>query len=469
MTSVERRAAVSLAAIFSFRMLGLFMILPVFMLHAADYAGATPALMGVAIGAYGMTQAFLQIPFGLLSDRLGRKPVIAFGLLLFAAGSALAAMADSIGMVIAGRALQGAGAVAAAIMALAADLTRDEHRTKAMAIIGMSIGMSFSVALVAGPVLDAWLGIAGIFWLTSALALLGILLLFAAVPTPVRSVVHHDAEPVPAQFARVLKDVQLLRLDYGILTLHMILTASFVALPLVLHERLQLPVQHHWWIYLPVLLASVLAMVPFVIQAEKRRRMKPVFLLAIGMVALGEVGLAGFSASLAGLVVSLFAFYVGFNILEATLPSLISRTAPPQSKGTAMGFYSSAQFLGAFLGGSIGGWIVGRWGEEAVFLFSAALAGLWLVVALGMKPPRFLSNRLVSIGRTEGLDAAEAARCLAEVPGVAEAVIIVEEGVAYLKIDSRELDEAALEAVITRIGGAAPPPTPLTRIGRPAD
>jgi len=455
MTSVERRAAVSLAAIFSFRMLGLFMILPVFMLHAADYAGATPALMGVAIGAYGMTQAFLQIPFGLLSDRLGRKPVIAFGLLLFAAGSALAAMADTIGLVIAGRALQGAGAVAAAIMALAADLTRDEHRTKVMAVIGMSIGLSFSVALVAGPVLDASLGIAGIFWLTAVLALLGILLLFTVVPTPVRSVVHRDAEPVPAQFAQVLKDAQLLRLDYGILTLHMILTASFVALPLVLQQRLQLPVAHHWWIYLPVLLASVLAMVPFVIQAEKHRRMKPVFLLAIAMVALGELGLAEFSASLTGVVVSLFAFYVGFNILEATLPSLISRTAPPQSKGTAMGFYSSAQFFGAFLGGSIGGWVMGHGGEEAVFLFAAALAALWLLIAAGMQTPRFLSNRLVSLGETEGLDAAELARCLGEVPGVVEAVIIAEEGVAYLKVDTRELDEAALEAAVARIGQPA--------------
>ncbi len=455
MTSVERRAAVSLAAIFSFRMLGLFMILPVFMLHAADYAGATPALMGVAIGAYGMTQAFLQIPFGLLSDRLGRKPVIAFGLLLFAAGSALAAMADTIGLVVAGRALQGAGAVAAAIMALAADLTRDEHRTKVMAVIGMSIGLSFSVALVAGPVLDAWMGIAGIFWLTAVLALLGILLLFTVVPTPVRSVVHRDAEPVPAQFAQVLKDAQLLRLDYGILTLHMILTASFVALPLVLQQRLQLPVQHHWWIYLPVLLASVLAMVPFVIQAEKHRRMKPIFLMAIAMVALGELGLAEFSASLTGVVVSLFAFYVGFNILEATLPSLISRTAPPQSKGTAMGFYSSAQFFGAFLGGSIGGWVMGHGGESAVFLFAAALAALWLLIAAGMQTPRFLSNRLVSLGETEGLDVAELARCLGEVPGVAEAVIIVEEGVAYLKVDTRELDEAALEAAVARIGKPA--------------
>ncbi|RMG27625.1 MAG: MFS transporter [Gammaproteobacteria bacterium] len=452
MTPGERRAALSLAAIFSFRMLGLFMILPIFMLHAADYAGATPALMGIAIGAYGMTQAFLQIPFGLLSDRIGRKPVIAFGLLLFAAGSALAALSHTIGLVIAGRALQGAGAVAAAIMALAADLTRDEHRTKVMAVIGMSIGLSFSVALVAGPVLDAWLGIAGIFWLTAALALLGILLLVFVVPTPVRSVVHRDAEPVPSQFARVLKDGALLRLDYGILTLHMILTGSFTALPLVLRHRLELPVQHHWWIYLPVLLAAMLAMVPFVIQAEKHRRMKPVFLLAIALVGLGELGLAGFSGSLAGVVGALFAFYLGFNILEATLPSLISRTAPPESKGTAMGFYSSAQFFGAFLGGALGGWIDGHYGEQAVFLFAAALAGLWFLVALGMKPPRMLSSRLVSLGQAEGLDAAELARCLGEVPGVAEAVIILEEGVAYLKVEPRELDEAALEAVVARIG-----------------
>ncbi|WJW75019.1 MFS transporter [Thiohalobacter sp. IOR34] len=447
MTAGERRAAVSLAGIFSMRMLGLFMILPVFTLHSDELRGATPALMGFAIGAYGMTQALLQIPFGLLSDRLGRKPVIAVGLLLFAAGSVLAAVSDDIYTMIAARALQGSGAIAAAIMALAADLTREEHRTKAMAIIGMSIGLSFSVALVAGPVFDHWLGLSGIFWLTALMALAGIGILYLLVPQPVISRVHRDAEPVPAQFMSVLRDTQLLRLDYGILSLHMILTASFVALPLVLRDRLGLPIAHHWWIYLPVLLLAVAAMVPFVIQAEKRRRMKQVFVGAVLTLVLAELGLAEWGDSLAGVAISLFVFYVGFNVLEATLPSLISKMAPPDSKGTAMGFYSSSQFLGAFLGGTLGGVLLGHFGEVGVFLFCALVALLWALVASSMKQPRYLMSRLVAVGEVDAESARRLAQRFTTVRGVAEAVVIAEEGVAYLKVDGHALDEAALEKV----------------------
>ncbi len=270
----ERRAAVSLAGIFSLRMLGMFMILPVFALYTDKIAGATPTLIGLAIGAYGITQALLQIPFGLLSDRLGRKPVIAAGLVLFALGSVIAATSTSIYGIILGRVIQGAGAIPSVVMALAADLTREEQRTKAMAIIGISIGMSFSVALVAGPVLDHWVGISGIFWLTAVLACVGIAVLYLIVPQPAVSSVHRDAQPVPAQFLSVLRDRELLRLDFGILILHMILTASFTVLPLVLRDELGLASAHHWYIYLPALLLSIAAMVPFIIIAERHRRMK---------------------------------------------------------------------------------------------------------------------------------------------------------------------------------------------------
>ena len=454
MTPLERRAAVSLATIFSLRMLGLFMILPVFALHADDYRGATPSLMGLAIGAYGMTQALLQIPFGLLSDRFGRKRVIAAGLLLFVAGSVLAALADSIWMVIAGRALQGAGAIAAAVMALAADLTREEHRTKAMAIIGMSIGLSFSLSLVLGPVLDAWLGIAGIFWLTALLALGGLGALAVLVPDPMTSRVHRDAEPVPAQFLRVLRDPQLLRLDLGILTLHMILTASFVVLPLVLRDELGLASDRHWWLYLPVLLASVLVMVPFIIHAERKRRVKPVFLGAIVALLVAELGLAEFHQSLVGVVLFLFVFYVGFNILEATLPSLISKTAPPDSKGTAMGFYSSAQFLGAFLGGLLGGLIHQHFSTTAVFAACALAGVLWLLVAVSMRSPRYLETRLLAVPGVSRADVPALIRKLTAVQGVAEVVVVVEEGVAYLKVDRHALDEVALEAAAAACAGA---------------
>ena len=444
MLAGERRAAWSLAGIFSLRMLGMFMILPVFALYADALEGATPALMGFAIGVYGMTQALLQIPFGLLSDRLGRKPVIAAGLLLFAIGSVVAALSTSIYGVILGRAIQGSGAIAAAVMALAADLTREEQRTKAMAIIGISIGFSFSVALVAGPVLDHWVGLSGIFWLTAVLAGAGIGVLYLLVPQPAISRRHRDAEPIPAQFASVLRDGQLLRLDYGILTLHMILTASFTVLPLILRDNLALPSQHHWYLYLPVLLLSIAAMVPFIILGERRRRLKQVFLGAILAVALAEFGLAFWHMSLVSVSLLLFLFYVGFNLLEATLPSLISKVAPPDSKGTAMGFYSSSQFFGAFLGGAVGGWLQGVAGATAVLLFCGAAALVWLLVAASMRSPRYLSSHLLQVGVVDAQRARVLAQRFTQVRGVAEAVVIGEEGVAYLKVDKHALDEQGL-------------------------
>lgn len=443
----ERRAAFSLAAIFSTRMLGLFMVMPVFAAYADELSGATPLLIGLAIGAYGLTQALFQIPFGLLSDRIGRKPVITLGLILFALGSVVAANSSSIEWMIVGRLLQGAGAISAAVMALAADLSREEHRTKMMAIIGMSIGMSFALALVAGPVIAGWFGLSGMFWVIALLALAGIGILHLLVPNPTVSRVHRDSEPVPAQFKQVLTDAQLLRLDFGILILHMILTASFVVLPLVLRDNLGLDAMHHWWLYLPVLAASVLVMVPFVIQAESHRRMKPIFLAAIAMILVSELMLAEWHAGWFGVVAGLFVFYVGFNILEATLPSLISKVAPTASKGTAMGFYSSSQFFGAFVGGALGGWLHQHFGVTGVFLFCALGALAWLIIASSMKSPRYLTTKLVGVGDVDEREAQHLVRRFTEVRGVAEVVVIAEEGVAYLKVDRHALDEDALAAV----------------------
>ena len=444
MSRVEVRAAVSLSVIYSLRMLGLFMILPVFALYAEHLEGATPALTGLAIGAYGITQALLQIPYGLISDRIGRKPVIVAGLLVFALGSMLAAVADSIVMVILGRALQGAGAIAAAVMALTADLTREEHRIKAMAMIGMSIGLSFAVAMIAGPVLDGWIGVPGIFWLTAVLALAGIAVVLVMVPRPVVSRVHREAEAVPAQFGRVLRDKGLLRLDFGILVLHMILTASFVVMPLVLRDEVGLPGSGHWKVYLPVLILSFLAMIPLIIQAERHQRIKPVFLFAVVLVGLAELGLFLLPASLISILLLLFVFFTGFNLLEATLPSLIARQAPPDCRGTAMGFYSSAQFLGAFLGGAFGGWIQGAFGLQEVFLFSAGAALLWWLVAVGMERPRFLSSYLLQIGELDEDRVHRLAGEFAAVAGVADVVLVPEDGMAYLKVDRKKLDEDTL-------------------------
>jgi MFS family permease len=448
MTAQERRAAFWLAGVFSLRMLGLFMILPVFALYAEHLHGNTPALAGLAIGIYGFSQALFQIPFGFLSDRYGRKRMIYAGLLIFALGSVVAALADSIGGVILGRALQGGGAVSAAVMALAADLTREEHRLKVMATIGITIGVSFAVSMILGPVLNGWIGVPGIFWLTGVLALGSIAVVRWAVPDPLDSRVHRDAEPVAAQFGRVLGDGQLLRLNFGIFTLHLLLTATFVAVPLALRDA-GLASGQHWQVYLPALLLSMLAMVPFIIIAEKYRQLKAVFLGAILSLALAEFGLLLLHDTALESALLLLLFFTAFNLLEATLPSLIAKMAPPDAKGTAMGVYSSSQFLGAFAGGALGGWLRGLFGLQGVFVFVTVAALLWLLVAWTMQNPRHLSSYLLNVGTLNEAEARLLSLRLCEVPGVAEAVVVATEGVAYLKVDRHTLDEATLRAVAT--------------------
>jgi len=446
MSARELRAAFSLAGIFSLRMLGLFLILPVFALYARELEGVTPLLVGMAVGIYGLTQALLQIPFGMLSDRVGRKPVIIGGLILFALGSVLAATSESIWGVIAGRALQGSGAIAAAVMALAADLTREEHRTKAMAVIGLSIGVAFAVAMVAGSALERWIGVPGIFWFTALLAISGIAIVIWMVPdvqgVPVQ---HKDTGSIPDQFGRVLGDSDLLRLDYGILSLHMILSSVFLVVPISLQDFAGLASEDHWLVYLPVMLLAMLLMVPFVVIAEKRHKMKSVFLAAIATLGFALLSLYLMGNTIWGIGLSLLIFFTAFNLLEATLPSLISKVAPVQSKGTAMGVYSTSQFIGAFLGGVLGGWVHSRFGLEAVYLFGLAGALTWFAVAYGMAPPTYFSSRLMSVGKLDPSQADELEQQLLAIAGVREAAVSAEEGVAYLKVDVQQLDPRALE------------------------
>ncbi len=444
MNRTELRAALSLSSIYALRMLGLFMILPVFALYATELKGVTPALTGLAIGIYGITQAMLQIPAGLLSDRIGRKPVIIGGLLVFAAGSLIAASSDSIYMIILGRAIQGAGAIAAAIMALTADLTREEHRIKAMALIGMSIGLSFAVALILGPVLNHWVGVPGIFGLTAILALAGILVVVFVVPRPVHTGIHRESEAIPAQFGRVLRNAQLLRLDFGILMLHAILTATFVVIPLVMRDEAGIAASAHWKVYLPVLVCSVLIMLPFMIQAERKGLVKPVFLGAIGLLMVVQLGLYALPVTVASVGVLLLLFFAAFNLLEAMLPSMVSRVAPADCRGTAMGFYSSTQFFGAFLGGALGGWLHGRFGLHSVFVCAAAGALVWLLLAASMTTPSKLGSVIYRIGVSGDGEIERLARQLRGMAGVAEVVMVAEEGVAYLKVDKRIFDESAL-------------------------
>lgn len=443
MTSAERRTAVGLAGVYGARMLGLFLILPVFALYAEALPGATPMLTGLAVGIYGLTQALLQIPFGLVSDRIGRKPVIFAGLLLFAFGSVVAAMADDILWIIVGRAIQGSGAVAAAVMALAADLTREDHRTKVMASIGMTIGFSFMLAMTIGPALNEWIGVQGIFWLTGMLALVGIALVGLVVPTPTVSRVHRDAETVPGMIGRVLHKPDLLRLDFGIFALHLVLTALFLGVPLALRDAGLDPLDHAL-VYLPLMVVSIIAMVPFIIIAEKKAKMRPVFLGAVVLLGIAQLLLWQLSQSFWPLVLALGLFFVAFNLLEATLPSLVSKVAPADAKGTAMGVYNTSQFSGAFVGGLIGGAVHQLYGLQAIFLFGAVVAVVWLFVAWGMRNPGRKASRLQPLPTVDAAQAQALASELLQLPGVLEAVVVQEESVAYLKINRDDFDEDAL-------------------------
>lgn len=443
-TGTERRATLGLAAIFATRMLGLFMVLPVFALYAQDLRGATPALIGLAIGAYGLTQALFQIPLGVLSDRIGRKPVVYGGLLLFMFGSVVAALADSIQWVILGRALQGSGAIAAVTTAMTADLTRDEVRTRAMAVIGISVALSFAVALVVGPPLARLAGISGVFWATAALALAGMAILAFLVPTPAHSSMHREAEPVMSEFAGVLANPTLLRLDAAIFLLHLTMVSLFVVLPLAV-ESAGLARLDHWMLYLPVILLAILAMAPFVVLAERLGQVKPVLLGAVVLLGAAMLGLHWLHGSLWALGALLVVIFAIFNLMEAVLPSLVSKAARAGARGTAIGVFSSAQFTGAFVGGLLGGWAHQRFGADAVYLLGAGTALVWGGVLATMPIPEDLGRHVLTLGVLSDAEAAGLQRRLLGVAGVKEAVIARDEGVAYLKVDRRQLDWATLQ------------------------
>jgi predicted MFS family arabinose efflux permease len=447
MTAMEKRATVSLAGIYALRMLGLFMLLPVLSLLAEQMPGSTPTLVGLTMGIYGLSQAVLQIPFGLLSDRISRKTIIVFGLVLFVIGSVVAALATNIYGVLLGRALQGCGAISAAVMALLADLTQEVHRTKAMATIGASIGVSFGVAIVLGPIIADHFGISGIFWVIAVLAALAILVILFVVPNPQKITIHRDAEYIPSELGSVIKNADLLRLNYGIFSLHLILMASFVVVPLLMRDA-GLEAGKHWQVYLPVLVSSMAAIIPFVIIAEKKRQMKKVFIGAIIALVVANLGFLLFHDQLVGLVACLWIFFCAFNLLEATLPSLISKTAPGDLKGTAMGIYSSSQFMGAFLGGASGGWLYGEFGAIAVFAFAAGVAASWVLVAWFMSTPRYWANLLLSLKTVAPQQGAEFSRQLLGINGVEEVRLHFEEHAAYLKVDNQQLDKDQLSTLL---------------------
>ena len=444
MTALERRTVTALAGLYSFRMLGLFMVLPLLSLYAAEMPGSSALNLGLALGAYGLAQALLQIPLGLLSDRIGRLPVIICGLLVFALGSLVAAQAETVQGIVFGRFLQGAGAIASTVMALVADLTSDTQRTKAMAVVGMSIGASFAIALVLGPVLAVWGGLALVFYVTAALALIGILIVLFAVPraSQVRRT-QGEIGTVPGLIRRSLLDPDLARLNIGVFSLHFILMAGFVALPLVLEQGLGIDRSAHWRVYLPVLALSIVGMVPLMILAERAGRLRLAFFLAISCVGLAQWPISGPWGEW-GFYLGLWLFFAGFNYLEASLPSLVSKTVYAGGKGTALGVYSTFQFLGAFVGGAGGGLAMHYAGVEGVFACCAVVALVWIGVAAGMRPPRNLTSHVVRLPREEAHFRRRLA-LLQSAPGVEDLLLLEEEGTLYLKVDDSTFDPGLLE------------------------
>ncbi|MGS0692104.1 MFS transporter [Shewanella sp. 30m-9] len=442
LSKTEKKVAFSLASVFGLRMMGLFMIMPVFALYGQHLEGFSPLWVGIAIGAYGLTQAILQIPMGILSDKFGRKPIILIGLLIFALGSLVAANADTIYGVVAGRALQGMGAIAAAVLALAADLTRDEQRTKVMAIIGMCIGFSFALSLLVGPIVAQHLGLSGLFFMTAGLALLGMLIVQLLVPNPISQAPKGDTVAAPEKLKRMLFDPQLFRLDAGIFILHLVLTAVFVALPLDLVDA-GLAKEEHWMLYFPAFMGAFFLMVPLIIIGVKRNNTKGMFQVAliIMMVALGSMAM--FANNLVALSIAVVLFFTGFNYLEASLPSLIAKFCPVGDKGSAMGVYSTSQFLGAFCGGLLGGGAYQLVGASGVFSVALGLMCLWFLLTFGMKNPVLLKSYTLEANVSDKQSAVVMATELSALAGVSEAIVVLEEKVAYLKVDDHfDLREA---------------------------
>ncbi|MBY0378133.1 MAG: MFS transporter [Gammaproteobacteria bacterium] len=437
-----------IAAIFSFRMLGLFMLIPVFTLFATELQGATPTLIGLALGSYGLSQGILQMPFGMLSDRFGRKPMLTIGLVLFVCGSLVGAQSHSIYTMILARTLQGTGAIGSVLIALLADLTPDEQRTKAMAVIGMTIGLSFGLAMVISPALTNYYGLSGIFYLTAFLAILALFLLHTLIPTPKKERFHPDSEANPSLFKAVITNKQLQRLNAGIFFQHFILTATFYVIPILLQKQVQLGhLTQQWYFYLPLMLFSFVCMIPFIILAEKKRQMKSVFIVSVLVTSLSQWFLALTAHHWLSLCALMFLYFVVFNILEATLPSLISKQAKVTSKGTAMGVYSSCQFLGIFVGGLLGGLIYQLAGSTGIFICNGLIGLVWLLLSLSMKPEAYLSTLILSYPR-QVKDKTSLIRHLKSLAGVKEVLIVHEEAVLYLRIDKANYQEKSAEKIL---------------------
>jgi len=427
-------------------MLGLFMVLPVLVLYQGDYADATPFLLGLTLGIYGLTQAILQIPLGLLSDRIGRAPVIIGGLIMFVLGSVVAAMADSMQGLIFGRALQGMGAIASTLMAMVTDLTSEENRTKAMASIGASIGLSFMLAMIAGPLIASAMGLSGVFWVTALLGCIGILVFIVLVPRVVQVQRNRETLADLNQIGLMLKQPTLLRLNLGIFALHLALMAAFVVIPTLLSDQLGISGDNLWWVYLALLGGGFVAMLPVMILGEKYQKQKLAFVAAIGCMTVAMFVLSSQQGAPLTLAMLLL-FFAAFNLLEATLPSWLSKACPAGSRGTAMGIYSTSQFLGAFVGGTLGGWSLQNYGGEGVFLLVAVVLGVWWLMSLSLKSPRPLQTLVLQVGEMEHRDFV---KIISNITGVEDILVVKGEALAYAKVDKKTVDMSSIKPYLNR-------------------
>ncbi|WP_216782358.1 MFS transporter [Candidatus Profftia tarda] len=446
MTSEERKAIWGLGTVFSLRMLGMFMVLPVLNTYGASLVGSSKTLIGVAIGIYGLTQAIFQIPFGLFSDYIGRKPLIIYGLIIFALGSSLAAMTNSIWGVIIGRCLQGSGAISSPIMALLSDLTREQNRARAMAYIGMSLGLTFAISMVFGPIIARAIGLSGLFWIIALLAVGGLIITTFFIPEAKQHILNRDSNIVKGRFSIVLANSRLLPINLGIMFLHILLISSFVVLP-PLMENAGLAHENQWKVYLFIMIISLSCVVPCVIYAEKHHQIKRVFQICVILMLIAEIIFWCSGLSLYSIFFGMLIFFIAFNILEALLPSLVSKESPTGHKGTAMGVYSTSQFIGVAIGGSLGGLLYAHVGVYGVFSSCAVLAIIWLALILKMKDPPYLSSiRIIIPDRIRATYWLE--NKIKNLCGVSDVVLIPQEKTAYIKIDSQVIDREQIESFL---------------------